>query len=208
MLAAVGHGGIKEGQIANRLAEEWRKDKEEKLTDEDALLKLDESTSQEVPSGHRNTSKSGIVVKGLNDLAVHFSHCCNPIPGDEIVGFVTRGRGISVHRTDCVNIVNLPESEKDRLIDAEWQRLPDSASQSYLTEIQIFAMDRIGLLADISKTIAEQELEIVSLGTRTNRNGIVTCVIKFRTKNTDDVQKVMARLRQIDGIRDVQRPKG
>lgn len=208
MLAAVGYGGIKEGQVVNRMAEEWRKHREDNLSDDEALQRLEESGGKESEPGHRNTSKSGIVVKGLNDLAVHFSHCCNPIPGDEIVGFVTRGRGISVHRTDCVNIANIPEVEKDRLIEAEWQKLPDNTVQSYLTEIQIFAMDRNGLLADISKTIAEQELEIVSLQTKTNRNGIVSCSIKFRTKSTDDVQRIMARLRQIDGIRDVQRPKG
>ncbi len=69
----------------------------------------------------RARSKSGIVVRGIHDLAVRFSRCCSPVPGDEIVGFVTRGRGITIHRTDCVNILNLPEIERSRLIDAEWQ---------------------------------------------------------------------------------------
>ncbi len=83
-------------------------------------------------------SKSGIVVKGIADLSVRFSKCCSPVPGDEIVGYVTRGRGISIHRTDCINIINLPEMERARLIDAEWQ--PEEAhAEKYLAEIKIYA---------------------------------------------------------------------
>ena len=127
MLAAVGHGGLKEGQVVNRLLEEYGKDHKESITDEAILEKVNEATRNKV---HIAKSKSGIVVKGIDDIAVRFSRCCNPVPGDEIVGFVTRGRGMTIHRTDCVNILHLSESERARLIPVPkkisasiWQRL-------------------------------------------------------------------------------------
>ena len=103
VLAALGHGGLKEGQIVNRLAEEYQKDHKEEITDETILEKVSEASKHKV---HIAKSKSGIVVKGIDDIAVRFSRCCNPVPGDEIVGFVTRGRGMSIHRTDCVQSVH------------------------------------------------------------------------------------------------------
>ena len=87
-------------------------------------------------------SKGGIVVRGANDVAVRFSKCCNPVPGDEIVGFITRGRGISIHRTDCVNLLNMPESDRARLIEAEWQVSEADTTQTYTTEINIYANNR------------------------------------------------------------------
>ena len=116
-LATVGHGGLKEGQIVGRLYEEYKKDHAANMTDAEVLENVAESKDKVAPKH----SKSGIIVKGLYDVAVHFSKCCSPVPGDEIVGFVTRGRGVSIHRTDCVNIINLSEMERSRLIDAEWQ---------------------------------------------------------------------------------------
>ena len=118
ILAALGHGGLKEGQIVNRLAEEYSKDHRKELTDESVLEKVAEAAKNKV---HITRSKSGIVVKGIDDMAVRFSRCCNPVPGDEIVGFITRGRGMSIHRTDCVNIIHLSETERARLIPAEWE---------------------------------------------------------------------------------------
>ena len=106
------------------------------------------SESSSTKSGGK---KSGIVVMGLDDLAVRFSKCCSPVPGDEIVGFVTRGRGITIHRTDCINVLNLPEIERSRLIDAEWQGVEeDNSAATYSTEISIFANNRIGMFEDIS----------------------------------------------------------
>ena len=119
-LATVGHGGLKEGQIVNRMYEEYKKDHPIIVTDEDILADKNDSIQKDKPAAPK--SKSGIMVKGLYDVAVRFSKCCSPVPGDEIVGFITRGRGVSVHRTDCINIINLPEIEKARLIEAEWQQ--------------------------------------------------------------------------------------
>ena len=119
LLAAVGHGGLKEGQIINRMQELYDKDHPKVLSNEEVIASVAENAQarQMLP---RAKSKNGIVVKGIHDVAVRFSKCCSPVPGDEIIGFVTRGRGISIHRTDCVNVINLPEVERARLIDAEW----------------------------------------------------------------------------------------
>jgi guanosine-3',5'-bis(diphosphate) 3'-pyrophosphohydrolase len=124
VLAAIGHGGLKEGQVLNKLIETYEKQHKKEITDEQVL----EAASGEkvLPVGK---SKGGIVVRGIHDVAVRFSKCCNPIPGDEIVGFVTRGRGVTIHRTDCVNVLNLPESERVRLIDAEWQAEDNGGDQ-------------------------------------------------------------------------------
>ena len=109
---------FKEGQVVNRLVEEYDKEHKQVLTDASVLEKVAEASKNKV---HIAKSKSGIVVKGIDDVAVRFSRCCNPVPGDEIVGFVTRGRGLSIHRTDCVNMLHLTEAERARLIDAEWE---------------------------------------------------------------------------------------
>ena len=143
ILATVGHGGLKEGQVINRLLEEYQKDHKEVLTDEKIIERVNEATKNKA---HVSKSKSGIVVKGIDDMAVRFSRCCNPVPGDEIVGFVTRGRGMSIHRTDCVNIINLSEAERIRLIDAEWEASITEERGQYLSGIKLYANYRQGLL--------------------------------------------------------------
>ena len=154
-------------------------------------------------------NKSGIVVKGLHDLAVRFSRCCNPVPGDEIVGFVTRGRGVSIHRTDCINVINLPEDERERLIDAEWQVEENpSSTEQYSTEIQIFANNRIGLFADISKVFTEKQIDITSMNVRTSKQGRATIIMTFDIHGTEELNRITDKIRQIDGVLDIQRTTG
>ena len=116
VLASIGHGGLKEGQVINKMLEERNKKLRSQVTDKNILDGLNDISSR-VPVSKR--SKSGIVVKGIHDVAVRFSRCCSPVPGDEIVGFVTRGRGVSIHRAGCINVINLPEEERVRLIPWE-----------------------------------------------------------------------------------------
>ena len=155
VLAAIGHGALKEGQIANRMQELYEKDHPKVMTNEEVLASIAENNANQAKQMHPH-SKNGIVVKGIHDVAVRFSKCCSPVPGDEIVGFVTRGRGISIHRTDCINVLNLPEIERARLIEAEWEPSDTGADgEKYMAEINIFAHNRNGLLADISKALTE-----------------------------------------------------
>jgi len=154
-------------------------------------------------------SKNGIVVKGIHDVAVRFSKCCSPVPGDEIVGFVTRGRGSSIHRTDCINVLNLPEIERPRLIEAEWEQ-PDKGAdgEKYITEINIFAHDRSGLLADITKTLTERNIDIISLNTRTNKQGIATMAISFEISSREELNQIVSKLRNIGSVIDIERTTG
>ncbi len=153
--------------------------------------------------------KTGITVKGIHDVAVRFSRCCAPVPGDEIVGFVTRGRGVSIHRTDCINIMSLSEIDRSRLIDAEWQ--PEEAAErneKYLTEIVIYAQNRSGLLADITKTLSEKNIDIRSVNTRTNKQDIASIAMTFEITGREELQMVVDKLRLIDSVIDIERTTG
>ena len=205
-LATLGHGGLKEGQVVNKMLEEYRKDHPIQLTDEDVLNNVSsENKDKAVPQ----KSKSGIIVKGLYDVAVHFSKCCSPVPGDEIVGFVTRGRGVSIHRTDCINIMNLSELEKVRLIDAEWQQGAEQGDNGlYLAEIKIFGNNRTGLLVDITRIFTEREIDISSINSKTSKQGVATISISFNTKGKEELSSLIEKIRKVESVIDIERTTG
>ena len=206
VLAAIGHGGLKEGQVVNRLAEEYGKDHKQELTDEIVLEKVAEAAKNKV---HIAKSKSGIVVKGIDDVAVRFSRCCNPVPGDEIVGFVTRGRGLSIHRTDRVNMIHLTEAERARLIPAEWEgNVAEETGGQYLAEIKMYANDRQGLLMDMSKVFTEMNIDVKSMNVRTSKQGTATIEAGFIVRGREELGKVIGKLRQIVGVLDIERAVG
>ncbi|MCI6887912.1 MAG: bifunctional (p)ppGpp synthetase/guanosine-3',5'-bis(diphosphate) 3'-pyrophosphohydrolase [Lachnospiraceae bacterium] len=206
VLASIGHGGLKEGQVINKMREEQLKKLKKEVTDKNILDGIG-GVSSKVPVSKK--SKSGIVVKGIHDVAVRFSRCCSPVPGDEIVGFVTRGRGVSIHRTDCVNIINLPADERARLIDAEWQQPENQNSQErYSTEIQIYANNRIGMFVDISKVFTERQIDITSMNVRTSKQGKATIIMTFDTHGIEELNRLIDKLRQIEGVLDIERTAG
>ena len=205
-LATIGHGGLKEGQIVNKMYEEYKRDHLARITDEEVLETIG-SENKNPESAKR--SKSGIIVKGLYDVAVHFSKCCSPVPGDEIVGFVTRGRGVSIHRTDCINIINLSDMEKERLIDAEWQHDgQDGSNGLYRAEIKIFGNNRTGLLVDITRVFTEREIDIDAIHSKTSKQGVATIDVSFSTKGREELGSVIDKLRQIDSVIDIVRTTG
>lgn len=206
VLAAVGHGGLKEGQIVNRLQEEYNKDHKQEITDEIVLERVVEASKKKV---HIAKSKSGIVVKGIDDMAVRFSRCCNPVPGDEIVGFVTRGRGLSLHRTDCINMIHLTEAERARLIDAEWETdVAEKSGGKYLADIKMYAHDRQGLLMEMSKIFTEAEVDVKSLNVRTSKKGTATIETGFIVKSREELSRIIQKFRQIEGVIDIERATG
>ena len=208
VLAYIGHGGLKEGQVINKMLEEKEKKQRREITDEDVLGGIADTDGRSGTATVRK-NKSGITVKGIHDLAVRFSKCCNPVPGDEIVGFVTRGRGVSIHRTDCINMINLPEDERSRIIEAEWQVTEnDSSSEQYSTEIQIFANNRIGMFADISKVFTEKQIDITSMNVRTSKQGKATIIMTFDIHGTEELNRLTDRIRQIEGVLDIERTAG
>ncbi len=205
-LATVGHGGLKESQIVNRMYEEYKKDHVVPITDADVLAAVEETKPAEEVRKH---SKSGIVVKGLYDVAVHFSKCCSPVPGDEIVGFVTRGRGVSIHRTDCINVINLSDMERARLIEAEWQAGAElDKLGEYVADIKIFCHDRSGLLVDITRVFTERDINILGLHSKTSKQGIATIDVSFKTKGRSEISSLVERIRQIESIIDIERTTG
>ncbi len=206
VIASIGHGGLKEGQVINKMIDEREKKLKKTVTDNSILNDI-EDMSNKLPVKRR--SGSGIVVKGIHDLAVRFSKCCSPVPGDEIVGFVTRGRGISIHRTDCVNVFNLPEDERNRLIDAEWQEQEGEATKErYSSEIKIFANNRLGMFVDISKVFTERQIDITSMNSRTNKQGKATITMTFDIHGVEELGKLVDKLRQIEGVIDIERTAG
>jgi len=206
VLAAIGHGGLKEGQVVNRLLEEYSKNHKQIVTNEAVLNQVAEGTKNKV---HIAKSKSGIVVKGIDDVAVRFSRCCSPVPGDEIVGFVTRGRGLSIHRTDCVNMLHLSASERARLIDAEWEsEVGEKDSGTYLAEIKMYANDRQGLLMEMSRVFTELEIDVKTLNVRTNKQGRATIEAGFIVHGKEELGKVSQKLRQLEGVIDIERTTG
>ncbi len=202
--AAVGHGGLKEGQIVNKLLELYEKDHPTILTNEEVLKSL-ENTPQVKPA--YKSGKTGIVVKGLDDVAVRFSKCCSPIPGDEIVGFITRGRGVSIHRTDCVNILHLPEVDRNRLIEAEWQ-IDVVESSKYLAEINIYCENRQGVLSGITRILSEKNISILSLNARVSKQGTATVSVSFEVSSKEELKRVIDKLGEIKEIIDIERTTG
>ncbi|MBO7402664.1 MAG: bifunctional (p)ppGpp synthetase/guanosine-3',5'-bis(diphosphate) 3'-pyrophosphohydrolase, partial [Lachnospiraceae bacterium] len=204
--AAVGHGGLKEGQIINRLIEEYDRKQEKNITDEQIV---DAVAGVTLDKTSRGGKKGGIVVQGVDDVSVHFAKCCSPVPGDEIVGFVTRGRGITLHRTDCVNVLSLPADERDRLIEAEWNvPVTQATAENYYTEIKLFANNRTGIIVDISRILTENKIEIMLLNARASKQGTATINVGFEVSSVNEMNSIIGKLRSIEGVLDIKRISG
>ena len=213
-LAAIGHGGLKEGQVVNKLLDEYNKQHQKEITDEHIMEAAEGKEKMRIAK-----SGNGIVVKGVHDVAVRFSKCCSPVPGDEIVGFVTRGRGLSIHRTDCINMIHLSESERARLIPAEWEtEVTEKSGGQYLAEIRILAKD-----------IAEGKASSGTVYFTVYKDGIMWCKesdcpalyclptqdiqIKFdefplNLNGREELERIVKKLQQLSGIIDIERATG
>lgn len=198
LYASIGFGGVSDKKVIARLLVEYRKEHEE----EDLEQKI-EALAQAKPS-RRKPSKSGIYVKGIENCLVKLSKCCNPLPGDEIVGYITRGRGVSVHRKDCVNVQELLGQE-DRMIDVFWS---EEAKASYHVELEIFANDRSGLLRDVIKQVENYKVKLMGVNTRTNRDETAILGMTIETSDIDDLNRFMKSLMKVENVYDVYRKRG
>lgn len=209
--AAIGHGGLKEGQVVNKLQDAYEKKNRRIVSDAPVHEFIEKAKSTKIKETSRRNSregmghKSGIIVEGLDDLAVRFSRCCNPVPGDEIVGFVTRGRGVSVHRTDCVNMIHLPEIEKNRLIEAEWSSEAEEGQGVYPVEIVIYCYNRSGVLMDVSRVFTENSIDIKSMNVRTTKQDKATLTIGFETQGAEELDRLITKLRGVESVIDIDR---
>ena len=196
--------------MINKLQYEYDKKNKRIVSDEQVLEVIEsakEAKAAKIASQNRGVSKSksGIIVEGLDDLAVRFSRCCNPVPGDEIVGFVTRGRGVSIHRTDCVNMIHLPVEERNRLIEAEWSVEAKKSQDFYPVEIVIYSYNRSGVLFDVSRIFTENEIDVKSMNVRTTKQEKATIVVGFETKGVEQLNKLVKKLRGVESVIDIER---
>lgn len=209
--AAVGHGGLKEGQVINKLHEEYKaevkrnKTAQELLKEQEEAIKAKIEAESAAPQIQKKRSKSGIYVHGVGDIEVRFSKCCSPVPGDEIVGFVTRGRGVSIHRTDCINIINLTEEERARLLEAEWTIDRADSGGRFKADIRIFAEDRDGLTLDILKVVIDEGLSVRNVNGRSLKNGTAVVDLSLKISGVEQLEILCKKIMNISGIDNIER---
>lgn len=195
MYSALGYGGITTNQVLLKLIEEYKKaNKAEPQEISDSTSKEGQKLQKQNKSADR-----GVKVKGIDNVMIRFSKCCNPLPGDDIIGYITRGRGVSIHRTDCINLKD-PSIEKERLIEVDWT---DQYRAAYSAEIQIAAQDRQGLLADITKVMSDMKIDVTAVNARTTKRKQVVINLTLEVNNIDQLDRVMSQLKKIPDVTDV-----
>ncbi|MCX7842670.1 MAG: bifunctional (p)ppGpp synthetase/guanosine-3',5'-bis(diphosphate) 3'-pyrophosphohydrolase [Clostridia bacterium] len=200
MYAGIGYGAITANKIISRLKEEYRKTVKPEDADEHIL----ETVTQQRPERKKKSvPESGIVVKGIDNCLVRLSRCCNPVPGDEIIGYITRGRGVSVHRADCTNVSGNLAGE-NRLIEVSWY---SAGNVAYKADVTILANDRNALLMDITNVIAESKIPLKAINARTTKDQIVIMNITLEITNTEQLEKLMKKLKKVDSVFEVTRSK-
>lgn len=196
MYASIGFGAISPNKILTRLLEEYKKENEEDTIEEKIQELVQTKTKvKKVPT-------SGVIVKGIDNCLVKFSKCCNPVPGDEIIGYITKGRGVSIHRKDCTNVKDLL-SEEERIIDVEWYK--EEKQGSYNVDIEVLSNDRTGLLGDIVREITGQKINIMAVNTKTDKDRIATIDITVEVKDIEQLNKVLKAIRKVDSVYEVNR---
>ena len=197
MYAGVGFGAISAAKIIARILEEYRKVHNEESVEE----KIEELSKRKT---YTKPSKSGIVVEGIDNCLVKFSKCCNPVPGDNIVGYITKGRGVSVHRADCKNIKDLFQDGEARMINVYWYTEKEVA---YNVDIEIFANDRSGLLADVIAQIGNTKTKIVAVASKANKERIAITEVTVEVENLEQLNDVLKAIRKVDSVYEVKRRK-
>ncbi|WP_027094353.1 RelA/SpoT family protein [Cohnella thermotolerans] len=201
MMSAIGFGGITAAQICTRLTEKLRKEAEEAQQ-----IQLSSEVIKEVkpaPPERKSRPSNGVKVKGVENLLVRFARCCNPVPGDDIIGYITRGRGVSVHRTDCPNIPQATEGEEaERVIEVEWE---ESCEANYSVEIEILGHDRRGLLNEVLQAVSESKTNIAAVSGRSDRNKVAVMHLTILIRNKDHLQSVVEKIKRVKDIFSVQR---
>lgn len=196
MYAAIGFGSIGQGKIITRTLEEYKKYNKETIDVDEKIEKL-HTERQHAPS------KTGIVVKGIDNCLIKISKCCNPVPGDEIIGYITRGRGVTVHRKNCINVKDLIKDE-GRIIEVKWDNEETSA---YSVDVIVYANDRDGLLADIISVISKTEAKLVAISAKANREKIATVEMSIEVNNITLLNKVVREIGKVDSVYEVKRTK-
>ena len=209
LYVAVGYGGVPSTKVANMLVDLLREEENEELKREQqeiTVAEFEKSNQPEEEEKSRHTKKdaTGVNVKGVDGLMIKFAKCCTPVPGDEIVGYITKGRGISVHRKDCANMMSLPEDEKGRLIEVEWDE--DALNKhSFEADIFVLAEDRKRLIMDISIAVQEMDVNVRSMNVKTTKDKKAMFNMTLDITEPDQIRKVLLKIKNVDGIIDAYR---
>ena len=200
MYSAVGYGGITSSKIVARLKDEYRKTVKADELEPDAA---ETEAQNKADKKKKNIPESGIIVKGIDNCLVRLSRCCNPVPGDKIIGYITRGRGVSVHRADCTNVTgNL--NDEGRLIEVSWY---SASNVAYKADITLMANDRAALLMEITNVIAEAKLHLKAINARTTRDQLVIINLTLEINDTEQLDKIIKKLKKVDSVFEVTRSK-
>ncbi len=199
LYSSIGFGALTANKVISRLKEEYRKT----LKPEELQEQLFNTIKQKPEKKKKYNPESGIIVKGIENCLVRLSRCCNPVPGDEIIGYITRGRGVSVHRKDCPNVVNNLDGNT-RLIEVKWYTENNVA---YKADITVMANDRTALLMEITNTIGEAKIPLKAINARTTREQIAIMTLTMEIAGTEQLEKIIKKLKKIDGVFEVTRSK-
>ena len=200
------NGGTLLSKFCNLLFSYYSEEnKAESRTNEEVIDDIKAAEARKAKQIKKNADSPGIIVKGADNLMIKLAKCCNPVPGDDIIGFITKGRGISVHRCDCSNITSLPEEEKARFIEVEWEDL--KAGKSYNADICIVGNDRKGMLSDISRVCEDMDIHLSGVNAKSGKDGSLAMTLTLSISSTQEMQKVLRNLRNIEGVHNVYRAK-
>lgn len=194
---AVGEGELLSSTVISKLKENVVK----QVTEEE----LNKNIEEQIAKTERQTKKKqsyGVTVKGLNNIMVRFARCCNPVPGDDIAGYITKGRGVSVHRKDCSNFKAIVEKQREKVVDVSWGTEKGTA---YVAELEVKAEDRMCLLSDVMLVITDSNLSLLSLNAKSGKNGVANINIQVKIDNIEQLKELMKKIRRIQGILDVYR---
>ena len=200
------HGGTFQGKAGTLLIKYFNEEKQaqqEQQEKKELENKVpDERREQE---DRKRRENAGIVVEGVDNLMIRIARCCNPVPGDDIIGFITKGRGISVHRTDCPNITSLPESEKARFITVRWDQ--SKADQAYTTDISVIAQDRKGLFSAVSRVCEDMDVHIDGVNARSSKDETINVTLTLSISSKAQIEKMLRALKNVPGVSKVFRAK-
>lgn len=201
--AAVGMGGLIAANVVSKLKESYKEEKQTEVDNATALKNIEEQIAKSSKT-RKKTNDYGIIVKGLSNVLVRFAKCCNPVPGDPIIGYITKGRGVSIHRKDCTNAEILLQDTDNKIVEVSWS---GGKSSGYIAEIQIKAEDREGILSDIMMLITDCKIHLHALNAKTSKGGYATINIKLKIIDVEELRDLMKKLRRLDGVVEVYRTK-
>jgi len=197
--AAIGYGGVSINKMMPHIKDEYVKEFKQTEPAEEDVIKITKPSQKK-----RAKSQDGVVIEGIDNCLIKLSKCCSPVPGDKIIGFITRGHGVSIHKRDCTNVPKVIElaDEPDRWIPAGWD---SSVKEDFTATVSMTCLDRVGLMADVSKMIADMRVMIYGINTKSKKDGRASLELTIGVNGIEHLNGVMAKLRKINGVLDVER---